>query len=94
MIPISIDPNLGPDDWTIRDASADATLALQIVERIKPILAGQPPTVQGAVLADLLSLWLAGHFLMGNAVIESVLETHIQAVRQLLPVSIVELQQR
>jgi hypothetical protein len=94
MIPISIDPNSGPDDWTIRDASADATLALQIVERIKPLLAGQPTLVQGAVLADLLSIWLAGHFLMGNAAIESVLTSHIDAVRRLIPVSILELKQR
>jgi hypothetical protein len=94
VIPINIDPNLGPDEWFIRDASAAATLALRIVERIKPILAGQPPQVQGAVLAELLGLWLAGHYLMGDAVIEDVLATHIEAVRKLIRVSIAELKQR
>jgi hypothetical protein len=39
-------------------------------------------------------MWLAGHFLMGNAVIESALTSHIDAVRRLIPVSILELKQR
>jgi hypothetical protein len=33
----------------------------ELVERIKPILAGQEPIIQSCVLADLLAMWLAGH---------------------------------
>ena len=33
----------------------------ELIERIRPILAGHPPEVQGAVLADLNALWLCGH---------------------------------
>jgi hypothetical protein len=33
-----------------------------IVERVAPILAGNPPEVTGAALADLFAMWLAGHF--------------------------------
>jgi hypothetical protein len=36
---------------------------LEIVERIKPLLAGHEPVVQSAVLAELLSIWLAGHWI-------------------------------
>jgi hypothetical protein len=31
------------------------------VERIRPILAGRPPAMQGLILADLLAMWLSGH---------------------------------
>jgi hypothetical protein len=32
-----------------------------LANRIKPLLAGHSPFVQGAALAELVSLWLAGH---------------------------------
>lgn len=32
-----------------------------IVEQIKPLLAHQPPPVQGFVVADLLAIWLHGY---------------------------------
>lgn len=34
---------------------------LKIAQRIRPLLAGHPPAMQGAVLAELTSIWLAGH---------------------------------
>jgi hypothetical protein len=34
----------------------------RIVGMICPILHGNPPQIQGAVLADLFAMWLAGHF--------------------------------
>jgi Lar family restriction alleviation protein len=40
--------------------------------------------VQGAVLADLLATWLAGH---PNFVRESILSLHIKVVRELVPVN-------
>jgi hypothetical protein len=38
-----------------------ATLAAEIVGRIRPLLAGHPSEVQGAALAHLTGTWLAGH---------------------------------
>lgn len=32
-----------------------------LVDRIRPILAGHMPDIQGAVIADLLAIFLAGH---------------------------------
>jgi hypothetical protein len=40
---------------------------IAIVEQIRPLLAGKAPEVQGAALADLLAIWLAGHHVEGNA---------------------------
>ena len=51
---------------------------------IKPVLAGQPPELQGAVLADLLSLFIAGH---APQLREEILALHIETVRQLVPAS-------
>jgi hypothetical protein len=58
-----------------------AETALQIGERVKPLLAGHPPEVQGAVLADLLAIWLVGH---APALREQMLALHIEMVRELI----------
>jgi hypothetical protein len=39
---------------------------IALVDRIRPILAGQPAEIQGAALADLLAIWLAGHHVAGD----------------------------
>jgi hypothetical protein len=39
---------------------------LELAARIKPLLAGKDPLTQSAVLAELLSIWLAGHLVLGN----------------------------
>lgn len=67
-------------------------IVVGLVERIKPILSGQSPDIQGATLADLLSIWLAGHRIEGDAAAtqqlhETLLEFHIESVRELIPVS-------
>jgi hypothetical protein len=64
---------------------------LEIVERIKPLLAGHAPERQGAGLADLLSIWLAGHpaFLR-----EELLIMHIEQGRKLVPISEAETAER
>jgi hypothetical protein len=38
-----------------------ARLVEQMTDRMKDMLAGFPPEVQGAMLADLTAIWLAGH---------------------------------
>lgn len=39
----------------------------EIVLRIRPLLAGHPPHIQGGVIAELASTWIAGHVVKGNA---------------------------
>ena len=39
---------------------------IALVERIRPLLAGQPSAVQGAVLSDCVAIWLAGHRVEGD----------------------------
>jgi hypothetical protein len=61
-----------------------------VVELIKPILAGRE--VQGAVLADLLAIWLAGHQVEGDAEATrklrgDILATHLLMVEELTAVN-------
>ena len=37
-----------------------------LTDRISPILHGHKPEIQGAVLAELLATWLAGHVVPGD----------------------------
>jgi hypothetical protein len=62
------------------------------VERIRRVLAGRPPEMQGAILADCLALWLAGHHVEGDAdatrkMREELLADHCAAVRQLTSIN-------
>jgi hypothetical protein len=68
--------------------NADPRLVEMIVSTISPVLRGFAPEIQGAVLADLLALWLAGH--MGpdaEALRDELLEEHIKTVRELIPIN-------
>jgi hypothetical protein len=56
----------------------EISLALQL--RLK----GYPPELQGAVLADLLSIWLAGH---APIVREEILQLHIAHVRERIEIN-------
>jgi hypothetical protein len=48
------------------------------------LLHGIGPVIQGAILADLLAIWLAGHF-GSNGMREQLLNDHIRTVWQLIP---------
>jgi len=70
--------------------AGDFKRVLCIIKRIRPLLAGNPAQVQGAVLADLLAMWLAGHVSLKSreateANREELLAMHIETVRQLVP---------
>ena len=58
-----------------------------LIGAIRPLLAGHPPHIQGAVLAYLTGLWLAGHWADNEAetkdLRESLLAAHIAMVRDL-----------
>lgn len=73
---------------TIEDFHEEAIRALALVEKIKPLLEGEPRGVQGAALADLLAIYLAGHVFIGDAektaaMRAEMLRAHVASVRQL-----------
>jgi hypothetical protein len=61
----------------------DLQRARAIVDRVKPIFAGQGGGAQGAALAELLALYLAGH---PAPLRDEVLAMHVDCVRRLIPV--------
>jgi hypothetical protein len=76
------------------DAAGSADDVETLVEKVSSLFAGKPAEVQGAALADLLALWLAGHVTPDpettRQVQEEVLEMHLRAVRQLVPINFAE----
>jgi hypothetical protein len=81
---LSDEPELNAEEASLQ--------ARAIVLQIKPFLAGLRSESQGAILADLLSLWLAGHIVPGNQEETEklrgiLLDNHIEAVRLLIPSS-------
>lgn len=73
-----------------------------IVDSIWPTLqramGGLDPNLQGAVLADLVATWLAGHTGESqravNQLREELLELHVEFVRKLIPVNERKLMER
>lgn len=68
------------------------TEIVELVLRIRPLLAGCASRVQGGALADLLAIWLAGHIVPDNKretdrLREEILRLHIRIVRKLVPVN-------
>ena len=75
------------DLWSLR--MTELAEIDRLVYAIMPLLAGKPVPVQGAALADLLSIWLAGHLAATPAATErwraELLEHHLSVVRRLIP---------
>jgi hemerythrin len=70
----------------------DADEAMALVQTIGSLLVGKDPDVQGAALADLLAMWLAGHVQLGDPeqtkrMREKLLEMHIEAVKALIDIN-------
>jgi hemerythrin len=70
----------------------DADDVVALVAQLRPLLASKPSEIQGAALADLLSIWLAGHVIRGDhkatkRLRDKVLNIHIEIVRRLIPIS-------
>lgn len=55
-----------------------------LVQKIRPILAHQGPETQGAVLVDLVAIWLAGHH---PAVRDETLSTFLDTLTKLIVVN-------
>jgi hypothetical protein len=71
------------------DTSRQATEVMALVKAIRPLLRGRAPEVQGATLADLLAMWLAGHVNANDPedndrIREQALQMHIEAVKGLI----------
>jgi hypothetical protein len=74
------------------ELSKQAAEAMELVAAIGPLLAGKDASVQGAVIADLLAAWLAGHVQLGNPkqtkkIREQMLKMHIIHVRALIDIN-------
>lgn len=74
------------------DAAQCAEQSLALSARIKPLLAGKHPAVQAGALADLVSVFLAGHFVAGDAAAtaalrQELLDEHVRFVKSLVPAS-------
>lgn len=74
------------------DLREEADKAQQLVEQIRPILAGQGEMAQSAALADLVSMWLSGMFIVGDArataeLRHACLMNFVETVKQLTPVN-------
>jgi len=67
-----------------------------LVHSIHELLKGRDPTLIGAVLADLLSLWLGGHIDLDSKngthrIRAELLRIHIRTVEQMIPLSAKEI---
>jgi hypothetical protein len=72
-------------EWTterIEAAEFSQERVDQISLLIQPYLRGLHPGEQGAILADLLALWLSG---FPTAIRERLIDAHVRGVRQLIP---------
>jgi len=72
------------DDPAAFGARADALL-----DRIAPLIEGQSAELQGAVIADMTAIWVAGHRVAGNRadgdlLREGLLRMHAEHVRELI----------
>jgi hypothetical protein len=72
--------------------SDEADQVHDLVEAVSPFFVGKPTQVQGAALADLLAIWLAGHVNPDDPsksarIREEMLELHLKAVRALIPIN-------
>ena len=74
------------------DLSKKAKEVEPLVRTLAKQLVGKDVDVQGAALADLLAMWLAGHINTDNpddsdAIRETMLEMHLVAVKALVPIN-------
>ena len=69
----------------------DVQAVLELQRRIMPVLAGHGGATQGAVLAELLAMWIAGHRAgdkrATDRLREDILRMHLVVVRELIPVN-------
>jgi hypothetical protein len=74
------------------DLAKRAIESMKLTQKIRRMFEGKPPEMQGAILADLLACWIAGHVSPGDDEAtkdhrELILQIHLAAVRALIPVN-------
>ena len=84
--------NLEQMEALIKEQSKHSKETARLVEersqKMQPFLSGLGPMVQGAVLADLVALWLAGHMGEDAEQYRELLIAHfLEHVRKLIPVA-------
>jgi hypothetical protein len=73
-------------------AMSDVAAIGALVDSIKPYLADKPAMMQGAALAELLAIWLAGQMIENDPqatheLREKILQAHLEKVRELIPIN-------
>jgi hypothetical protein len=73
-----------------KSSFAKSAMVEMVVSSIGPLLHGLPPDIQGAALADLFAIWLAGH--QGekpgiDEYREALIQDWCKTVRDLIPVN-------
>ena len=76
------------NQWNCVMAAEQVDKVKMLTDRISPILHGHNPEIQGAVLAELLATWLAGHVVPGDRMQTILLrgrlfDEHMKIVRDL-----------
>lgn len=69
--------------------SREALAIGELVDRIKPLLAGIPGEIVGGALADLAAIWIAGHVMPNDPIMTSrlraeILATHVRFIAELV----------
>jgi hypothetical protein len=69
----------------------EAEAANELAESMRPLLSGKGSMLQGAALAELVAMWLAGHIVDGNAKAtdrarRTTLRMFVETVVKLIPV--------
>jgi len=67
------------DEATLRGEDVGA-----VVDEIRPFLAGYSPALQGAVLSDLVAIWIVGHH---PALRQIIFDMHVAAVPGLVDIN-------
>ena len=73
------------------DTKAQAEEAMTLSREIQPMLKGRTAEVQGAALADLLAIFIAGHH---PDLREEILRWHIKITRSLIPASVKQIREQ
>ncbi len=74
---LRVPPGVSLEDW----GSARAQESIGRAKAFHPLLAGLDPSVQGAILADLLATFILGH---ANEIRGDILESHLNVVIDLI----------
>jgi hypothetical protein len=81
---------MSDDDLVIHRPPPKPEDVMELQQKMLPVFMGYHPATQGAVLASLTALFLAGHMVHGSRtktdkVREQLLVEHVRMVRQMIP---------